>query len=109
MKSIPPPDADVSRLDRGDDFEVDVKLSLMPPTGAASVPPVSAPQLIMPGKDPGGLIITTLLGVGGASLGTYIGKQLGVSIPGEASGFITAVAGAFLILLIYRVVFRKTG
>ena len=69
----------------------------------------AAAKLIMPGKDPGGLIITTLLGVGGASLGTYIGKQLGVSIPGEASGFITAVAGAFLFLLIYRVVFRKTG
>jgi uncharacterized membrane protein YeaQ/YmgE (transglycosylase-associated protein family) len=66
-------------------------------------------KLIMPGKDPGGLILTTLLGIGGASLGTYLGNRLGMSIPGEASGFITAVIGAFLILLIYRVVFRRAG
>ena len=69
----------------------------------------AAAKLIMPGKDPGGLILTTLLGVGGASLGTYIGKRFDVAIPGEASGFITAVIGAFLILLVHRVVFRKTG
>lgn len=69
----------------------------------------AAAKLIMPGKDPGGLILTTLLGVGGASLGTYVGQSFGVSIPGEASGFVTAVIGAFLILLAYRVVFRKTG
>ena len=66
-------------------------------------------KLIMPGKDPGGLILTTLLGIGGASLGTFLGDRLGVSVPGEASGFITAVIGAFLILLVYRVIFRKTG
>lgn len=55
MKSIPPPDADVSKLDRGDDFEVDVKLSLMPPVqeGAPPVPPSGpAPQIIMPGGTP---------------------------------------------------------
>ena len=66
-------------------------------------------KLIMPGKDPGGLILTTLFGIAGASLATYLGQRFGVSIPGEASGFISAVIGAFLILLIYRVVFRKTG
>ena len=66
-------------------------------------------KLIMPGKDPGGLILTTLLGVGGASLATYLGQRFGMSIPGEASGFISAVIGAFLILLIYRVMFRRTG
>ena len=69
----------------------------------------AAAKLIMPGKDPGGLIITTLLGVGGASLGTYLGQRFDVSIPGEASGFVTAVIGAFLILLVYRVLFRRTG
>ncbi len=68
-----------------------------------------AAKLIMPGKDPGGLILTTLLGIGGASLATYLGQRLGVSIPGEASGFVTAIVGAFIILLIYRIVFRKTG
>ena len=66
-------------------------------------------KLIMPGKDPGGVIITTLLGIGGASLATFLGQQFSISIPGEASGFISAVIGAFLILLAYRVVFRKTS
>lgn len=66
-------------------------------------------KLIMPGKDPGGLILTTLLGIGGASLATYFGHYLHFSVPGKASGFISAVIGAFLLLLIYRMVFRKTG
>lgn len=50
MKSIPPPDADVSRLDRSDDFEVDIKLSIMPPERAPGVeaPPPSIPQVMMP-------------------------------------------------------------
>lgn len=52
MKSIPPPDVDPSNLDRGDDFEVDVKLSLMPPPVADAGPPPSAPQIIMPGAIP---------------------------------------------------------
>ncbi|MGH7495818.1 MAG: GlsB/YeaQ/YmgE family stress response membrane protein [bacterium] len=69
----------------------------------------AAAKLIMPGKDPGGLILTTVLGIGGASLGTYLGQRFDVAIPGEASGFITAVMGAFLILLAYRVVFRRAG
>src|SRR5688572_520392 len=53
MKSIPPPDADVSKLDRGDDFEVDVKLSIMPPqvAGRADAPPPSSPGLpVRPGQ-----------------------------------------------------------
>jgi len=66
-------------------------------------------KLIMPGKDPGGLIVTTLIGVGGAYLATFLGQRFGVAIPGEASGFISAVIGAFLILLVYRVIFRRTG
>lgn len=49
MKSIPPPDVDVSRLDKGDDFEVDVSLSLVPPPVAGAAP---APQIIMPGGMP---------------------------------------------------------
>lgn len=51
MKSIPPPDADVSRLDRGDDFEVDIRLSIMPPVvdGPSLPPPSSLPQILMPG------------------------------------------------------------
>jgi len=64
-------------------------------------------KLIMPGKDPGGIILTALLGIGGSALATYLGNQLGITIAGETSGFIAAVAGALLILLAYRIVFRR--
>jgi uncharacterized membrane protein YeaQ/YmgE (transglycosylase-associated protein family) len=66
-------------------------------------------KMIMPGKDPGGIILTTLLGIGGSALATYLGERFGITIAGELSGFAAAVAGAFLILLAYRVVFRRTG
>jgi uncharacterized membrane protein YeaQ/YmgE (transglycosylase-associated protein family) len=61
---------------------------------------------IMPGRDGGGLFLTMLLGIAGAVLGGYIGDILGV---GSASGLelmniITATAGAFLILLVYRLI-----
>jgi len=66
-------------------------------------------KIIMPGKDPGGIILTALLGIGGSALATWIGQQFDFTITGEPSGFIAAVAGAFLILLAYRVVFRRGG
>ncbi len=65
--------------------------------------------IIMPGDDPSGLIVTPLLGIAGSSLATYLGDLLGVSTAGEMSGFVAAVVGAMLILLAYRVVFRKAG
>lgn len=68
-----------------------------------------AATLIMPGDDPSGLIVTPLLGIAGASLATYLGHYLKVSIAGELSGFVAAVVGAMLILLAYRIVFRRTG
>lgn len=66
-------------------------------------------KIIMPGKDPGGLILTALLGIGGSSLATFLGHYLGITIAGELSGFIAAVAGSLLILLAYRIVFRHQG
>jgi len=66
-------------------------------------------KLIMPGKDPGGIIITVLLGIGGSSLATFLGQYLGLTIAGEISGFIAAVAGSLLLLLAYRIVFRRQG
>lgn len=66
-------------------------------------------KVIMPGKDPGGIILTALLGIGGSSLATFLGHYLGITIAGELSGFIAAVAGALLILLAYRIVFRHQG
>ena len=61
-------------------------------------------KLIMPGKDPGGCIVTVLLGIAGALLAGFIGKSIGWYDTNEGAGFIAAVVGAFLLLLIYRVV-----
>jgi len=59
-------------------------------------------KLLMPGKDPGGFIITTLLGIGGSVIATYLGQALKIYTAGEPAGFVGAVVGAFLILFIYR-------
>jgi uncharacterized membrane protein YeaQ/YmgE (transglycosylase-associated protein family) len=59
-------------------------------------------KFLMPGKDPGGFIITMLLGIGGALLATYLGKAVGWYDVGESAGFIGAVVGALLILGLYR-------
>jgi uncharacterized membrane protein YeaQ/YmgE (transglycosylase-associated protein family) len=66
-------------------------------------------KFIMPGKDPGGIIITILLGIGGGLLGGYIGTVLGL---GTVSGFdlrsiLLATGGAIVILLLYRAIRRK--
>ncbi len=66
-------------------------------------------KLIVPGRDPGGFIITTLLGIVGALVATFLGRALGFYGPGESAGFIAAVIGAIILLLIYRaVVGRRT-
>jgi uncharacterized membrane protein YeaQ/YmgE (transglycosylase-associated protein family) len=64
-------------------------------------------KLLMPGRDPGGCIITTLLGIAGALLAGYLGHAIGWYREGEAAGFLAAIVGAFLILLIYRLVLRR--
>jgi uncharacterized membrane protein YeaQ/YmgE (transglycosylase-associated protein family) len=64
-------------------------------------------KLLMPGKDPGGCIITILLGIAGAFVATYLGKLLGIYEPGEAAGFIGAVLGAVLILWVYRIIVKR--
>lgn len=64
-------------------------------------------KLLMPGKDPGGCIITMLLGVAGSFLFTYLGKWIGLYEEGEAAGFIGAVLGAMIILLIFRLIKKK--
>jgi len=63
-------------------------------------------KVIMPGRDPGGLLITTLLGIGGASLATYLGHRFGLFRAGEITAFAAAVVGAFLLLLVYRLLHR---
>ncbi len=64
-------------------------------------------KLLMPGKDPGGCIITILLGIAGAVLAGFVGKTIGWYEEGEAAGFIAAIVGAFIILFIYRLVVRR--
>ena len=60
-------------------------------------------KLIMPGRDPGGFIITTLLGIVGAFVATYLGQAIGWYQAGEGAGFIGAVVGAVILLAIYHV------
>ena len=64
-------------------------------------------KLLMPGKDPGGCIITILLGIAGALLAGFLGKTIGWYDQGEGAGFIAAIVGAFVILLIYRLVLSR--
>jgi len=59
-------------------------------------------KLIMPGPDPGGIIVTMLLGIAGAVLASWIGQSLGWYERGQSAGFIASILGAILILAIYR-------
>jgi uncharacterized membrane protein YeaQ/YmgE (transglycosylase-associated protein family) len=59
-------------------------------------------KLLMPGRDPGGFIVTILLGIAGAFVATYLGQTLGWYQVGEAAGFIGSVIGAMIVLFIYR-------
>lgn len=66
-------------------------------------------KAIMPGRDPGGCLLTILLGIGGAVLAGFLGQQLGWYRPGEGAGFLAAIVGAVLILGIYRLVAGMTN
>ena len=59
-------------------------------------------KLVMPGKDPGGIIVTMLIGVAGAVLGGFVGRALGFYGEGEAAGFVMSFLGAVLLLVLYR-------
>jgi uncharacterized membrane protein YeaQ/YmgE (transglycosylase-associated protein family) len=62
-------------------------------------------KLLMPGRDPGGCIITVLLGIAGALLAGWVGRAIGWYGPNDqGAGFVAAIVGAFLLLLIYRLV-----
>ena len=63
-------------------------------------------KLIMPGRDGGGIIATMLLGMGGALVGGWIGRLLGMYAQGEGAGFIMSTLGAILLLAIYRLFTR---
>jgi uncharacterized membrane protein YeaQ/YmgE (transglycosylase-associated protein family) len=59
-------------------------------------------KLIMPGKDPGGIIVTMLLGIAGALLAGWLGQAAGWYQPGQGAGFIASLIGALILLFIYR-------
>jgi len=64
-------------------------------------------KLLMPGKDPGGWIVTILLGIAGALLAGYLGQAVGWYQPGQPAGFIASVVGAIVLLLLYRLLFKR--
>ena len=66
-------------------------------------------KLLMPGKDPGGFIITMLLGIAGSLVGTWLGRAVGWYRGGESAGFIMSVIGAIILLAIYHLVRRRTA
>jgi uncharacterized membrane protein YeaQ/YmgE (transglycosylase-associated protein family) len=66
-------------------------------------------KFFMPGPDPGGIIITMLLGVAGAFLATWLGQTIGWYDAGEGAGLIGAVVGAVLILIAYRMLKRRSA
>jgi len=61
-------------------------------------------KLIMPGKDPGGIWITMLLGIAGSFLATWLGQLLGVTKEGQTAGFIMSIIGALILLAVYHMI-----
>jgi uncharacterized membrane protein YeaQ/YmgE (transglycosylase-associated protein family) len=68
----------------------------------------SLAKLIMPGKDPGGVIVTMLLGVAGSFVAGYVGRAIGHYQPGDTPGIITSILGAVAILGVYRLFVHRT-
>ncbi len=64
-------------------------------------------KLVMPGRDPGGIIVTMLLGIAGAVLGGFAGRALGFYGEGEPAGFLMAFLGAIILLMLYRMMGRR--
>ena len=64
-------------------------------------------KFLMPGRDPGGFIITILLGIAGSFLAGFLGRTMGWYQEGQPAGFIFSVVGAILLLVLYRLLFNK--
>jgi uncharacterized membrane protein YeaQ/YmgE (transglycosylase-associated protein family) len=65
-------------------------------------------KFLMPGKDPGGIIITMLLGIAGSVIATWLGRVMGMYGPEQSAGFIMSVIGAIILLAIYHMFRRRT-
>jgi uncharacterized membrane protein YeaQ/YmgE (transglycosylase-associated protein family) len=61
-------------------------------------------KFIMPGKDPGGIIVTMLIGIVGALIAGFLGRAVGWYHEGEPAGFIASIVGAILLLIVYRMI-----
>jgi uncharacterized membrane protein YeaQ/YmgE (transglycosylase-associated protein family) len=61
-------------------------------------------KLVMPGKDPGGFIVTIVIGIVGAVIGGFLGRTLGFYGPNQGAGFVMSFVGAVILLLIYRAI-----
>ena len=66
-----------------------------------------AAKLLMPGRDPGGFIITAVLGIVGAVVGGFLGRAIGWYGPNDPVGFVMAVLGAIVLLVVYRLIARR--
>ncbi|HEY3152462.1 MAG TPA: GlsB/YeaQ/YmgE family stress response membrane protein [Candidatus Binatia bacterium] len=64
-------------------------------------------KLLMPGRDPGGFVVTILLGIAGALVGGFLGRTLGMYREDDPIGFIMAVLGAIVLLVLYRLTFAR--
>lgn len=64
-------------------------------------------KAVMPGRDPGGIIITILIGITGSVLAGYIGREMNWYAPNQAAGFLASIGGAVLLLLAYRLIVTR--
>ena len=64
-------------------------------------------KLLMPGRDPGGFIITSLLGIAGALVGGFLGRALNLYGPNDSAGWLMSILGAVVLLGLYRMMVRR--
>lgn len=64
-------------------------------------------KLLMPGRDPGGFIVTMLLGIAGALVGGFVGRAMGFYGPGQSAGWLMSILGAVALLVLYRTMARR--
>ena len=65
-------------------------------------------KLLMPGHDPGGFIVTVLLGIAGAVVGGFLGRAMGFYGPNESAGYLVSIVGAIILLALYRMLARRS-
>jgi uncharacterized membrane protein YeaQ/YmgE (transglycosylase-associated protein family) len=66
-------------------------------------------KLLMPGRDPGGFVVTAILGIVGALVGGFVGRLIGLYGDGHPVGFIMAVLGSIVVLAVYRFTIGRTS